>query len=280
MSDNTLRFRQEVYDVWTGKSVAFKEVVAEHDKKFNPTGATFKVKREAPETSVDAEAIVIKPGEGEPKTKDEVAPNYTFPGSDATFELLVKDGSLWLHALSDTVVADSVPLGGFGAGHYEVGDAATTTSQKSEKWIEFHWQSDEVQCVFNVAPPGFSESYPDKPTSLRKFLQWLEGQGQIKVSMGNHEATRVGEGPEVTYTIKRESFAVFVLLQKFSARQKPTRETFCALLDLGRTKQSTRARLVQSCTYAREGNAIKPGYFYLFLARPVRLTRGAVAKVV
>jgi hypothetical protein len=259
MSDGTLRFHQAVLDVW-GENREFKEVAAEHNKKFNPSGASFKAKREAPDSKhEDDEAVTIDPGSG-PKTKDDVKALHTeglqvIPGSDATWELLIaKTGELFLSGLSDTVVTSTTNLGGFGHGFYEVGDGAAKVKAAHGKWMDFCITDDQAECIFVVNPP-LKEKYPDTPQTLRHFLKFLEGQGMVNVKLINHTVTRGSQGSqdaEVVYQVAQQTPSLFEVQQKFTARAKPTRETGCALVDIPKAKSSKHVRFIQSFTCPAE----------------------------
>lgn len=252
MSDGTLRFHQAILDVWGGNR-EFKEMVEEHNKKFNPSGASFKAKREA-ENAVheESETVTIDPGSG-PKTKGDVQALHkeglhAIPGSDTTWELLIaKTGELYLSGLSDTVVTSSTNLGGFGQGFYEVGGGAEKVRATHTKWMEFKVANDQGEGIFVINPP-LKEKYPDTPHTMRHFLLFLEGQGQVNVQLINHKITRSAKDTEVTYTIESQTPSVFEVQQKFNARAKPTRETACALIDMAKAKSSQHVRFIQSFT--------------------------------
>lgn len=253
MSDGTLRFHQPVLDTWSGHA-GFKELVAEHNKQFNPSGASFKAKREAPDSQPEeGAAVTIDPGTG-PKTKAEVqALNaqglHVIPGSDANWELLItKIGELFLCAVTDTVVTSLTNLGGFGQGFYEVADGAAKVMAAHQKWIEFKVQDDQVHGIFVVNPP-LKEAYQSTPQTVKHFLQWLEGQGQVNVKLVNHTVDRVATDSDVKYTISSDTASVFEIQQKFVGRTKPTRENALSLVDMEKAKSSTHVRLVQSFTY-------------------------------
>ena len=255
MSDGTLRFHQPVLDVWIGQA-NFKELVAEHNKQFNPNGASFKAKREAPDSQPEeGAAITIDPGTG-PKTKADVQALHpqglhVIPGSDANYELLItKTGELFLSALTDTVVTSVTNLGGFGQGFYEVGEGASKVMAAHEKWMEFKVTDDELQCIFLVNP-SLKEQYKSTPQTMNHFLQWLEGQGQINAKLVNHTIERVGKDSSVKYKIESETASVFEVQQKFAGRTKPTRETALSLIDIKTAKSSTHVKFVQTFTCPR-----------------------------
>jgi len=252
MSDGTLRFHQAVLDTWSGHR-EFTDLVAEHNKKFNPSGGSFKNKREAPDAMhEDSDAITIDPGSG-PKTKGDVQALHkeglhVIPGSDATWEqLIAKTGELYLSGLSDTVVTSATNLGGFGHGLYEVGDGVAKVKAAHEKWMDFSITSDQVECIFVIHPP-LKDKYPETPQTVRSFVQFLEVQGIVNVKLINHTVTRNAKDTAVEYTIELQTPSVFEIQQKFTARTKPSRETGCALIDMAKAKASRHLRFIQSFT--------------------------------
>ena len=237
---------------------------------------------------------------------------HCLPGTDAKWELLVtKSGELFVSALEDTVVSSSTNLGGFGHGFYEVGDGAAKVKAAHQKWMEFAINDDQVHCIFVVNPP-LKDKYPETPQTLQHFLMWLEGQGQINIKLVNHNVQRTATDKDAKFTIEPQQPSLFEVQQKFTARVKPSRETVCALLDMTKAKSSKHVRIIQSftcplplrcqfpehntfsltccfasaisfssmCRYAKEGNTLKPGHWYLFLTKSVRLTKGKVAQLV
>ena len=252
MSDGTLRFHQAVLDLWSGNR-EFTDLVAEHNKKFNPSGGSFKTKREAPDAKhEDSDAITIDPGSG-PKTKGDVQALHTegltvIPGSDASWEMLIaKTGELYLSGLSDTVVTSSTNLGGFGHGFYEVGDGAEKVKAAHAKWLDFSITSDQVECIFLIHPP-LKDKYPETPQTVRNFLKFLEVQGSVNVKLINHTVSRIAKDTQVEYTIEPQTPSVFEIQQKFNTRNKPSRETGCALIDMAKAKTSQHVRFIQSFT--------------------------------
>lgn len=124
--DGSLPILQTCYDEWLavpGVDAEFKEAVADHDKKFNPSGVPWKgQKRTEPAQcevkDVDEEKLAqpLHAQIGDPTTKEAADQVYgsphILPGNPTSVELLLYPGhGLFLYSGAAVVVGTQVPLG-------------------------------------------------------------------------------------------------------------------------------------------------------------------------
>jgi len=127
--DGTLPILQTCHDEWSavpGVDAEFKELVDQHNKKYNPSGVPWKAQKrtslaQAPDVQddVEAEDKVAQPinaKDGDPTTKEEAdkayGAGYTIPVQPAGVELLVyTDHGFFIHSNTDVVVSTHHTLG-------------------------------------------------------------------------------------------------------------------------------------------------------------------------
>ena len=123
--------RQTVVDQWEPSvdyQVAFKEIVAEHNKKHNPSGLTFKnnkrTAQDGDEVSMDSRAVTLPPAK---VAKEDLMRDGTFYetiGLETFYVLWAAKGQLYVHAISDGVIGDEHPICGTGSGEFLLKDEA------------------------------------------------------------------------------------------------------------------------------------------------------------
>ena len=104
-----------------------------------------------------------------------------------------------------------------------------------------------MECIFLIQPP-LKDNYPETPQTVQNFLKFLEVQGSVNVKLINHTVSRIAKDTQVEYTIEPQTPSVFEIQQKFNSRNKPSRETGCALIDMAKAKTSQHVRFIQSFT--------------------------------
>lgn len=175
--------------------------------------------------------------------------------------------------------------------------------------------SDDLCIGSFCSDPPFSSPFPygDKPTHIKNFLHFLEEQGVTSTKLANHKVMRVpGEGDvEARYKIEAEQEAVFRGNKAFPpSRPKPNLRNAGAMISPSLIKESKHIRVVHqfvcaprkhiptrsfkikcmavnrsdvhagSCVndrYIQKQQIIKPKGIDIFLAKPVRLLKGAIA---
>lgn len=117
----------------------FKELVAKHNREFNTSGTPFKkMKRTEPDvvtSEVDSVQADPAPVQADISNKTALAEKKELAHTvaiNSTYELLVtKDGSLWLHALADGIIAVADPVFTIG-GKYTTGQPAKNVMSQGQ----------------------------------------------------------------------------------------------------------------------------------------------------
>jgi hypothetical protein len=232
--------------------------------------------------------------------------------------MLIQDGSMWLHGLADGVVSDRVALCGLGEYKFHLGSDATKylTDRESLSW-EFKITDDQYTTVFALADGHtMKELCPAEPMTLHAFMTFLERNSQVGISIANHKVDRKKSEKsesEWTYHGQPEGGCVGVITQKFASKKagRPTWANVGAMLNGKKLKECAHTKVFIKMTcyqrnvaqlgillivslavglhvcshvhcprYTELKRTITPGYMWLWLQKPIRLSKGQIVELV
>ena len=131
VAQDGLQLRQTVVEQWEANvdyQVVFKELCAEHNKKYNPSGMTFKGNKrpagDADETTMEARAVTLPSAQVAKADLTKETDFYETIGLETFYELWAAKGHLYLHAIGDGVVGDEHPICGSGSGEFVLKEEA------------------------------------------------------------------------------------------------------------------------------------------------------------
>ena len=159
--DSELQMRQTVVDQWEANvdfQAAFKEMCAEHNKKHNPSGKTFKGNKRpaqgADATSVESRAVTLTSVKVAKEDLAKEGDFYETIGLETFYELRAAKGHLYLHAIGDGVVGDEHPICGIGAGEFVLKEEAqkvkAAEGSSQHLWL-CCWSNSEGCCAADCA---------------------------------------------------------------------------------------------------------------------------------
>ena len=274
-----------------------KEILEGHNKKFNPSGVPFKgdKKRSATDTEeLESEASAEALGpleESDPDTKAALKPQAFFPGAAANFEVLVKDGMLFVHGLQDGVVRSGQPLCGMW-GRFLCGDGDKEVIAKNRSNLH-QWAMNSVQfeAIFSISASQSQklEAFKSTPSTLQSFLTHLEANNVAGFTVEVHELTHTTDpanpGAPMSYSIKPLE-ECFFYPQALPNKATISAENAGSALDLKQfdwengTAKSGRVKMFLGLAYSTEKNTIMPVRPRLFPAKTFKLKKDEIVRLV
>ena len=181
-------------------------------------------------------------------------------GGQPNYEMLIQDGSMWLHGHADGVVSDRVALCGLGDYKFHLGSDATkyVTDSESLSW-ECKITDDQYTTVFAIAEGHtMKELCPAEPMTLHAFMTFLERNSQVGISIASHKVDRKKSEKsesEWTYHVQPEGDCVGVVTQKFANKKggKPTWANVGAMLNGKKLKECAHTKVfIKMTCYQRK----------------------------
>ena len=210
---------------------------------------------------------------------------------------VIWSGPVYCVGLADCVIASTIHLMATGPGEFKLKDQAEKVRQSDKgKWIDYQIKDPDVMSVCEYQKVGWD--HQNIPVKLSDFLQHLESKGEVKLKLANHIITRTeNEGGPASFDIVPDQDCAFKLTATFpKSRSAPTLKDVGAFIDFLSSKDSTNVTWLISLTlgtqrethvicasinsrYEQNSSAIRPGGYYMFPSRPLRIAKGQVAKL-
>lgn len=272
-----------------------KRLVEKHNKEHNPSGKAWSRSRGHEDVEKDPEepspepATKVQRTEGEPETKEQLIAAAgaceTITSADGSYDLIItSSGHLYIDPRYDgTLSAQSLCLI---PGHFKQGNAAEALKQDSTNWLEFKITSDSTTVLGRTSVP-LSKPIPDKPMQLSTFLSKLEAAGHVRFSIKGHKVEKVPSANQSRKTHWKFESIETTILQVGQRGKKPngteatlTLDTMGVALNVAALKSTQPlVALYPRLNYNLEANEIRPGYFTLYLKKPVQVEKGKLIKI-
>ena len=195
-ANRELPLRQALYDTWgkiTGiqeSGMEWSDLVAAHDKEFNPSGVPWKTKR-GPEVSLDALEVQTRPSIALPNQVlvSDIPDAKKLVGGRPCYAFHVQaDGTLHIAAEEDSVIDVKETLFLI-RGKFKDGEVAKDELRKNPQSIVYSLGRDSLVFVDFKTPPA--RTPPAMPVKLLDLLRFLEVDGQVNINLPYHKVTRI-----------------------------------------------------------------------------------------
>ena len=299
-----LPLRQAVLDLLRSKvtkaslTKELDEILAVHDKSFNPSGVPYKGdKRPVPEDQgannpeEEARAKAYGPEVDGPKSAADFGANSALAGLATDHEFYVKDGKLYVHGLQDCMVSALATILRLW-GEYICGadKKREIVKFKSEHYM---WEMKTTDFVAMFDAEGGDKANSDdttlfkggKPSSLADFLVDLEGKGKVNIKIECHkledQQTEVQGISVTTYKVSSVEDCLFVA-KTLPPKVKLCKNNAVSAMDFSQwnfvdlTNKKGRVKLVPGLSFSDEHKAVVPVKPALYLTDPVKVKKGDV----
>ena len=267
-----------------------KRLVEKHDKDHNPSGKPWSRSRGHEQVDKDPEepspepATKVSRKEGEPETleqlKEAAGACEIITSTDGSYDQAVtSSGHLYINPRFDgTLSPQSLCLI---PGQFKQGNAAEAIKQDATNWLEFKITSDSTTVLGRTSVP-LSKPIPDKPMQLTTFLSKLEAAGHVRFTIKGHKVEKVPSANQSRKTHWKFESSETTILQLGQRGKKSdgtdaklTLDTMGVALSVPSLKSTQPLVAVYPrLNYNLEANEIRPGYFSLYLKKPVQVEKG------
>ena len=292
LADDSLPIRQEILEKWEGSGVpesikdAFKTELVQHNTEYNKSGRSWSdtLKRPPAEKAVGDDAVEAHPGEGDPKSFDEIQKLHSHicetNFEDDKFKLYSStDGVTYLLALSDTIVPATKPLASI-SGEYLVGQHYDKALNDGADMFNWNMQDDEYVSAF-TCDTQFKTTFPTEPRPLYQFLQYLETEGNISTTVECHNVKRTGSAAAGSKD-RRSKYEVSPKEKcGFRVRAaKADKPVAFAGITPSAVSESPYLRLVMRLKFVKEEKSIQPQRLGIYLSKALRVREGTLLKLI
>ena len=298
-ADNYLAIKQTSLDEWekkiARKQEALKAITATHDKKYNPSGRTFKANNPSSST-VPRTTLIAQEDEGEPQdwpaeqvyaSMDAVSDDSleAMPGSPSQYTLHVSSTKLLIQAHEDGIVGTITPLCHVW-GKYHTGTEVAAAAKKKLSLMPLNVDSMDFIAYYSGLP-SWEPQFTTKPTTLSQFVDYLESHDVTDFTFVCHEV-KTGtaddvEGPISVKNTEKCSFEPLAPPPKTTLSHSNIGCKIKSKIDwnTGEAKGDLcQVRFHLQYSESSQLKGISPGKPALFLKKPMRVKKGQVYAVV